>query len=416
MILDSLQQTWVALAPGLGDHLWQSTLFAIAAGVLTLNLRKSPARIRYRIWLAASLKFLVPFALLVGLGSHFPWRRMVLARNPIEMKSEVYPAIKEVSQPFTRASSDPLSFATYPSPIRALSAALAAIWFCGFLVVISAWYVRWRRLSAAIDQGVPLREGREVEVLRRLERSERKPTRTEMLLSPASLEPGIFGIVRPVLLWPAGISERLQDAHVEAIVAHELWHVRRRDNLAAALHMVVEAVFWFHPLVWWLGARLADERERACDEEVLALGSERQVYAESILKTCEFCVGFPLACVSRVTGADLKKRIAHIMTQPVARKLDVSKKALLAVAGLAAVMVPVVLGLLSAAPAQANPQPENPSASAPVVQENENKSARPIVAASKVTSAKKKTCSKSAHKAVSSAKSSSGQESALKAN
>jgi beta-lactamase regulating signal transducer with metallopeptidase domain len=237
-----------------------------------------------------------------------------------------------------------------------------------------------------------------------------------MLLSPASLEPGIFGIVRPVLLWPAGISERLQDAHVEAIVAHELWHVRRRDNLAAALHMVVEAVFWFHPLVWWLGARLADERERACDEEVLALGSERQVYAESILKTCEFCVGFPLACVSRVTGADLKKRIAHIMTQPVARKLDVSKKALLAVAGLAAVMVPVVLGLLSAAPAQANPQPENPSASAPVVQENENKSARPIVAASKVTSAKKKTCSKSAHKAVSSAKSSSGQESALKAN
>ena len=49
-----------------------------------------------------------------------------------------------------------------------------------------------------------------------------------------------------------------------------------------------EAIFWFDPLVWWLGVRLVDERERACDEEVLELGSDRQVYAESILKTCEF--------------------------------------------------------------------------------------------------------------------------------
>ena len=51
--------------------------------------------------------------------------------------------------------------------------------------------------------------------------------------------------------------------------------------------MVVQALFWFHPLVWWVGARLIDERERACDEDVIRLGSEPQVYAESILKTCE---------------------------------------------------------------------------------------------------------------------------------
>ena len=79
--------------------------------------------------------------------------------------------------------------------------------------------------------------------------------------------------------------------------------------------MIVEAVFWFHPLVWWISARLMEERERACDEGVLELGSEPQVYAESILKTCEFCVESPLACVSGVTGADLKKRIVRIMTQ-----------------------------------------------------------------------------------------------------
>jgi bla regulator protein BlaR1 len=53
---------------------------------------------------------------------------------------------------------------------------------------------------------------------------------------------------------------------MEAMLAHELCHVRRRDNLTSAMHMVVEVVFWFHPLVWWIGVRLMEERERACDE------------------------------------------------------------------------------------------------------------------------------------------------------
>lgn len=108
---------------------------------------------------------------------------------------------------------------------------------------------------------------REVEALRRLETIGRIGMGIEMLLSRASLEPGVFGIARPVLVWPEGISERLEDAHLEAILAHELWHVRRRDNLAAAIHMMVEAIFWFHPLVWCSGARLIEEREHACDED-----------------------------------------------------------------------------------------------------------------------------------------------------
>jgi uncharacterized protein (TIGR03435 family) len=205
-----------------------------------------------------------------------------------------------------------------------------------------------------------------VEVLRRIERTGgvRKPI--EILLSQASLEPGIFGISRPVLVWPYGISERLEDAHLEAIIAHELWHVRRRDNLAAAIHMVVEAIFWFHPLVWWMGARLLEERERACDEEVLELGSDRQVYAESILKTCEFCVGSPLACVSGVTGADLKKRIVHIMTEGVGCKLDFSRKLLLSAAGLLVVAIPVVFGLLHATQSRAQSQSPNVVATSPV--------------------------------------------------
>ena len=152
------------------------------------------------------------------------------------------------------------------------------------------------------------------------------------------------------------------DAHLEAIVAHEVWHVRRRDNLAAAMHMVVEAIFWFHPLVWWLGARLVEERERACDEEVLRLGNPPQVYAESILKTCEFCVGSLPVSVSGVTGADLKSRIVRIMTERVARELDFGKKLLFVAAGLLTVAAPIVFGLQNTTPSPAAPEAKSTAA------------------------------------------------------
>jgi uncharacterized protein (TIGR03435 family) len=122
--------------------------------------------------------------------------------------------------------------------------------------------------------------------------------------------------------------------------------------------MAVQAIFWFHPLVWWIGGRLVDERERACDEEVIRLGSEPEVYAESILKTCKFYLESPLVCVAGVTGSDLKKRIEHIMTDETARTLGVWRKTFLAVAGAVAFVMPVALGAL-------NPPPQTREVAAP---------------------------------------------------
>jgi bla regulator protein blaR1 len=361
MIPPYLPVTWAAIARALGDHLWQSTLFAGAAGLLTLLLRRNYARTRYCLWLAASVKFLIPFSVLVAVGSH-----LGRSLGSTGTRTGLYFAMEEVGQPFTQPTMSVISRAT-PSPVylsltHLLPVLLAVVWLCGFVVVLCVWQSRWRRISSAVREAVPLREGREAEMLRRLGSigGARKPI--EILLSRTSLEPGIFGIARPVLIWPEGISERLEDAHLEAILAHEMWHVRRRDNLAAAIQMLVEAIFWFYPLVWWLGARLVAERERACDEEVLASGSDRQVYAESILKICEFCLSSPLACVSGVTGSDLKKRMVYIMTKNPARKLDFSRKLLLSVAAFAAVAVPIVFGLLNATPSRAQSQNENTAA------------------------------------------------------
>jgi uncharacterized protein (TIGR03435 family) len=147
-------------------------------------------------------------------------------------------------------------------------------------------------------------------------------------------------------MWPRGLSDCLDDAQLETILTHEIWHVRRGDNLTAAMHMVVEAVFWFYPLVWWLRKRLSEERERACDEEVLRLPNSPDVYAESILKVCEFCVQSPLPCVSGVTSSDLKRRITYIMTEQVEQRLNLARKLLLAAAGLLGITLPVVAGAI----------------------------------------------------------------------
>ena len=65
----------------------------------------------------------------------------------------------------------------------------------------------------------------------------------------------------------------------------------RTDNLAAAMHTVVQALFWFHPLVWWLETDLVAERERACDEAVLQSGHDPADYAEGILKSLQIQPG-----------------------------------------------------------------------------------------------------------------------------
>ncbi|HEX6824634.1 MAG TPA: M56 family metallopeptidase [Candidatus Sulfotelmatobacter sp.] len=349
MISKTFSSFWSALAPALGDHLWQSTVVALVAALLTLAFRKNHARSRYWLWLAASLKFLVPFSWFVALGNHLAWR------NPAASASTaLYYTVEEISRPFTQSATVPVKLAAPSAGLTPLLAsALIAIWLSGFLAVLCWWCLRWRRIYREVQKAVRRTEGREFQALRRMEGEAGITTPLELRRSRSTLEPGIFGVRRPVLLWPEGISERLDDAQLQAVIAHELCHVRRRDNLAAVSHMMVEAIFWFYPLVWWLGARLIDERERACDEDVIGSGSERQTYAESILKVCEFCVGSPLPCVAGVTGADLKKRMVHIMSEHVVRKLDFTRRLLLSAVAVAVIASPIAFGLLHATPSRA---------------------------------------------------------------
>ena len=305
------------------NHLWQSTLFALVAGVLTLLFRRNRAQVRYSLWLVASVKFLIPFSILVGVGSYFPWRVHV-----VNAPSEVNIGYRS----FIVAAPNGAGSASGSVSIHGSAEWMpGVVWGIGFGVVVFSWWRRWRGLRAALRGASPL-DGFDIAV------------RT----SKEFPEPGVYGIWRPILLLPAGIFGQLTPEQLDAIVAHELCHVRRRDNLATVFHMAVEAVFWFHPLVWWIGARLMEERERACDEEVLRLGSSPQVYAEGILKICELYLESPLPCVAGVTGANLKQRIEEIMANRSAIRLGFIRRVALVAAGMAALLLPIVIGMIHA--------------------------------------------------------------------
>jgi len=227
--------------------------------------------------------------------------------------------------------------------------AILGLWVCGFGVIALIRFKAWLRIRAAVRSSTPL------EI----------PLTVEVRSSAGLVEPGVVGLLRHVLLLPAGIIARLTKPQLEAVLSHELCHVRRRDNLTAALHMIVEAVFWFYPLVWWIGARLVEERERACDEDVLRLGSEPQVYAQGILKVCEFYVESPLICVAGVSGNNLKKRMERIMRSHVGETLNIWRKLFLAIIGVVALAVPMVLGLLIGTQSRAESQTRDSAATAP---------------------------------------------------
>jgi bla regulator protein BlaR1 len=305
------------------NHLWQSTVFAILAAILTLAFRGNKAQVRYWLWFGASLKFLVPFSLLIALGSRLEWP--VPQVSPARFSAP----LAEIAQPFP----DTVPFLS-PAPQSTdwVPLVVFGLWACGFAAILLMRLQGWRRIRAVVRASSPLHIVATVQI-----RS-----------APGLLEPGVVGWVRPILLLPAGIEDRLTPRQLNAVLAHELCHVRRRDNLTSAIHMIVEAVFWFHPLVWWIGARLVDERERACDEAVLSLGNEPRVYAEGILSVCKAYAESPLRCVSGVTGSDLKKRIQAILTGRVAANLTFPKRVVLAIAGIAALALPMIVGILNA--------------------------------------------------------------------
>jgi uncharacterized protein (TIGR03435 family) len=328
------------------DHLWQSTLVAAAAGLLVLALRKHAASVRYWVWLAASVKFLLPFAALVAIGNELEWRAAAVTPASLSAATEWIAAAEQVAQPMAAVVSaiPPAAILAAPHDRIAFAVLAGAVWLGGLAIVLGVWFLRGLRLSRLVRSATPLTDGPFAGL------------GIEVRLSSSKVEPGIVGIFRPVLLLPEGILQRLSAQQLEAVVAHELCHVRRRDNLTAAIHMAVEAVFWFHPLAWWIGAQLIEERERACDEAVVASGADPHTYAEGILEVCRLYIESPLPCAAGVGGGTtLNDRVRRLAEHWTSRTLSPAWNAVLAIVPALVLGAPVVIGAATTPRALAQP-------------------------------------------------------------
>jgi beta-lactamase regulating signal transducer with metallopeptidase domain len=301
-------------------HLWQSTLVLLAAWVLAKACRRNSAAVRYWIWFVASAKFLVPFALLQQLGDR-------LGRGLPEPLPVDVTLLESASAVFV--PSLPRGITAHDLLLPQLITVAVAIWALGTIVVCARWLRQWWSIRSRIafapevntDLPVPVR------------------------IVASDLPTGVFGILRPVVLLPRPLLQSLTPAQLSTVLAHELCHIRRHDNLTAAIHQCVQALFWFYPPVWRIGAHLLREREAACDEDVVAAGHERSIYAESILHACRLDVMARLPAVAASAGGDLNQRLSSILSEQHAEPITQERFTLLFAAATLVCLAPLATGI-----------------------------------------------------------------------
>jgi hypothetical protein len=167
-----------------------------------------------------------------------------------------------------------------------------------------------------------------------------------VLLVPARIPPMLWPCARgPQLLLPTGLLPQLNTEELDALLAHELAHVRRRDHWVRLVEIAATALFWWYPVAWWARRALRRAEERCCDEWVLRLlPHSAEAYANGLLKSLTFVSGSPLPSVASGLGAadDLEARLKEIlMTRPAPRLAAPLRLALAVAAALGLAVFPM---------------------------------------------------------------------------
>ena len=184
--------------------------------------------------------------------------------------------------------------------------------------------------------------------------------------------PVTFGVRRPAILLPAGWRE-WEPSELDAVLAHEISHVSRRDALAERLSLLHRAIFWFSPLSWWLARHLADLAEEASDDAALAAGADRARYAETLLGFFAALEAAPGRVwwqgVSMATAGQAEKRLDRILEWKGSVAMRLKKPVVIAymlcaipVVCLVAAFRPTMINLHSDASQQTAPQTTEPPA------------------------------------------------------
>jgi len=316
-----------ALASTLVHFLWQGTIGALLLAGGNLLLRRAGPRY------AAACATLAAMLAVSGATYAELARRTTAAKTGIPTASSAAPAIR--ATPVARAISERLTvrIPRLPPPaervvvlcwlagVAALSARLLGGWAAvarqarrSVAAVPDVWQARLPRLAARLSVHRPVR-----------------------LLTSALVEaPAALGILRPVILLPASAFTALTAAELEAILAHELAHIRRHDFLVNLLQSAAETLLFYHPAVWWVSHRIRVERENACDDLAVAATGDAALYARALVGLEETRTSAPRLAAA-ATGGSLLRRVARLFPgkPPAADRLPPSIAAVLALVAIA---------------------------------------------------------------------------------
>lgn len=258
-----------ALAAALLHSLWLFALVTAVGGLLVRRLSRPAAR--YRAYLLTLLSWPLLFAAVWGMeyrAATGAWGTAVFLANNLGAET-------------TLALTNDLT-ALGVSATPRWPAYLAAAYLVGLLIALVVQLGEYRR-SRWVRRGGRPPGGDWVGRFAALRAAVVPGRRVAWRVSERVGDVLLVGVFRPVILFPVGLLNGLTAAEVEAVLRHELTHLHRRDPWWNAVQQLLTAVFFYHPLVYWLSARLDREREFACDDAV-AQTTDRQTYARALLR------------------------------------------------------------------------------------------------------------------------------------
>lgn len=339
-----------ALGWALIHSLWQCAAIGILFAAVNLALRRASANLRYLLSYSALLA--MPATAVATFFALFN-QHDVSAALPPSMPVLSRIATEHLPSAAITPSSNPLPYLNM----------VVWFWLAG-VVAMSVWSaIGWfiaQRLKRRSNRALPQAwQSRLADLAGQL------GIRRGIRLCESTLAqvPAVIGWIRPVILIPAGALINLSAQELEAILAHELAHIRRFDYVANLLQSAIEALMFYHPAMWWVARRIRAERENCCDDLAIVACGDRVVYARALTALEELRSGYPQFAMA-ATGGPLLSRVRRLLGKddPRRRSLPVW----IALATVLTAMLAVTSGIRLRA--QNNPAPPPPPAAPAAVQ------------------------------------------------
>ncbi|MEM6797566.1 MAG: M23/M56 family metallopeptidase, partial [Acidobacteriota bacterium] len=183
---------------------------------------------------------------------------------------------------------------------------LTALWLAGAFWVGERLASRRRRCREILRRATVLSDGPEFEAVERVRGRFGVARQVRLVTSPARIGPFTLGILQPTIFLPRDLLGRLSRREIEAVLAHEMAHIHRFDDLQLRLQNVLSAVYFFHPALWWTLRAMGFERELDCDRLALTRGG---IHARSLGRACLRLAGLSLENPTSAPAFGAKRRL-----------------------------------------------------------------------------------------------------------